>query len=143
MSSSCLKVCLDHAVQNHADMPEASQKTQLGQSHATISSEHHAPLSPKGERRLMFCQCILSHLQEADNAAHLCRSVDVTDMYRHVHLLWSESIIQPNIWVRFSDSTCNSTEDHSKKQREKERGGCGVVCVSHVFAFCPFQVSHI
>lgn len=106
--SSCLKVCLYRAVRRHADMPMASQKSQLGQSHASISSEHGAPLSPKGERRLMFRHCILSCLQEADNAALLCRSVDVTDTYRHVHPLWSESIMQPQIWVRYSDSTCNS-----------------------------------
>jgi len=74
----------------------------------------------------MFCQRVSSHLQEAANAACLCRSVDVTDMYRHVHSLWSESIAQPKSWVRFPDSTCNSTKDHSKKQRHKDEvGGAG------------------
>lgn len=71
----------------------------------------------------MFCWCILSHLQEADKAARLCRSVNVTDSYRHVYPLWSEFIIQPKIWVRFSDSTCNSTEDHTKKQRDEDGAG--------------------
>lgn len=125
MSPSCLKVCLYHAEQKHAEVPQASQKSQLGQSHANISSEHCAPLSPKGKRRLIFHRCILSHLQEADNVACLCRSADVTDRYRHVHPLWTESITQPKIWIRFSDSTCNSTKDHSKNQRATMGWGFG------------------
>lgn len=123
-----------------------SQKSQRGQSHASISSEHGAPLSPKGERRLLFCQCFSSHLQEADKAVRLCRSVDVTDVYRHVHPLWSESIIQPKMWVRFSDSTCNSTEDHSKKKKTEMRiGHVGCLFSQFCFLFLPstIHITHV
>lgn len=99
----------------------------------------------------MFCECILSHLQAADNAACRCRLVDVTDMYRHVHPLWSGSIIQPKIWVKLSDSTCNSTKAHSKKQRDSYGVGSWVFSrfflsipsKHHTFNSCFFSETHL
>lgn len=106
MSSSCLKVWLNHAACGCA----------LCTSEKPFRLEWYKLSEPKGQEELMFCQSIFrKQIRRHVSADHL-----MTDTYGHVHPLQSESIIQPKIWVRFSDSTWDSIWRPLKKKYQKQ-----------------------